>query len=78
MTWKVYGKEWCVYCNRAKKLLDDLKLAYDYFDIEKDDEARKWALERANGQRKVPIIFSPVGEFIGGFDELRLRLKEYK
>lgn len=78
MNWKIYGKEWCVYCNRAKKLFDDLKISYDYYDIEKDDDARKWALERSNGQRTVPIIFTPTNEFVGGFDELRIRLKDYK
>lgn len=78
MTWKIYGKEWCVYCGRAKKLLEDLKLDYDYIDIEKDEKARDWALEHSGGQKTVPIIFSPVGELVGGFDQLRSRLKDYK
>jgi glutaredoxin len=73
--YKVYGKEWCVYCDRAKTLLKSKNLDYVYYDIEKDDDARNWSLERSEGQKTVPIIFNN-DNYIGGFDQLREILKE--
>lgn len=74
--YRVYGKEWCVYCDRAKTLLKSKNLDYVYHDIEKDDEARNWSLEKSKGQKTVPIIFYGEDNHIGGFEELRNRLKE--
>jgi glutaredoxin len=74
--YKVYGKEWCIYCDRAKKLLESKNISYTYFDIVKDDDARHWSLERAGGRRTVPIIFDENDNCIGGFDELREVLKD--
>jgi|TARA_R110000868_G_scaffold348788_2_gene609963 glutaredoxin len=76
--YKVYGKAWCVYCDRAKTLLKNKGLEFIYFDIEKDDQFRKWAQERSGGQTSVPIIFDGDDNHIGGFEELRNRLKEQK
>lgn len=74
--YKVYGKEWCVYCERAKKLLESKNIQYTYFDIIKDDDAREWSLSRAGGQRTVPIIFDSNDNHVGGFDQLRELLKD--
>jgi len=74
--YKIYGKEWCVYCERAKKLLESKNIEYTYFDIIKDDAAREWSLARSEGQRTVPIIFDSDDNFIGGFDQLRQALKD--
>lgn len=72
--YKVYGKDWCAYCDRAKKLLEEKKLNYEYYNIEQDPESYKYAMENSNGQRTVPIIFEG-NELIGGFDQLRTRLR---
>lgn len=74
--YSVYGKEWCVYCDRAKTLLMSKNLPFIYFDIEKSDDARKWALESSGGQKSVPIIFDKDDNHIGGFEELRKLLKD--
>lgn len=76
--YKVYGKEWCVYCDRAKKLLEDNRLDYVYYNIEKDTEAHAWATENSGGQKSVPIIFDDDDKLVGGFDQLRELLKGIK
>lgn len=72
--YKVYGKDSCVYCEQAKRLLRDKHLDFEYFNIQQDPEAYKYAMENSNGQKTVPIIFEET-ELIGGFDQLRTRLK---
>jgi glutaredoxin 3 len=74
--YKVYGKDWCVYCDRAKTLLKSKSIDFVYYDIEKNDDARTWALESSGGQKSVPIIFDEDGNHIGGFEELRKLLKD--
>jgi glutaredoxin 3 len=73
--YKIYGKDWCVYCDRAKVLLTSKGLPYVYYDIEKDEDVRNVALEKSGGQKKVPIIFDTNDNHVGGFDELRISLK---
>ena len=72
--YKIYGKNVCVYCTRAKKLLNDKNLEYEYFDIEQNSEAYIYARENSNGQETMPIIFKD-NKLIGGFDQLRSILK---
>jgi glutaredoxin len=74
--YKVYGKDWCVYCDRAKVLLKSKNLDFVYYDIEKDDGAKIMALEKSGGQKTVPIIFHNDDNYIGGFDQLRQALKD--
>jgi glutaredoxin len=73
--YKIYGKDWCVYCDRAKVLLNSRGLPYVYYDIEKDEEVRNMALEKSGGQKTVPIIFDTNDNHVGGFDQLRTSLK---
>ena len=73
--YKVYGKDWCVYCDRAKTLLKSKSLDFVYYDIEKNEEDRNWAKDRSGGQTSVPIIFDHNDNHIGGFDQLRETLR---
>ena len=71
--YKIYGKPGCIFCVRAKRLLDSLNLKYVYIDIEEDDHARYFVRE-VIGARKVPQCF--IGdEYIGGYDDLEVSLK---
>ena len=65
---KVYGKENCQFCTKAKLLLDMKAKEYEYIDITKDDEA--FQLFTDNGWRTVPQIFEG-DNHIGGFTELK-------
>ena len=65
---RIYSKEQCPYCVRAKALLDRKGIAYEVIDAEHDDALRAWLVE-ATGQRTVPQIF--VGDrSLGGFSDI--------
>ena len=65
---KVYTKENCPYCVRAKSLLDRKGVWYEEIDAETDDALRVWLAE-TTGQRTVPQIF--VGDrSLGGFTDI--------
>lgn len=70
----VYGKKWCVYCERAKALLEEKKLNYEFHNVEEDPEAMKYFTENGRGMKTVPAIFEDEN-LVGGFDNLRARLK---
>lgn len=75
--YEIYGRDNCVWCDRAKETLDKLKLPYKYFNIEKDKKSLmefKWAF---SGARSVPqiLILTPNDgdhqyEVIGGYEDL--------
>ena len=70
----VYGKKWCVYCERSKKLLEEKKIPYEFYDIEENQEAYDWMMENNRGMKTVPVIFED-DNLIGGFDNLRDKIK---
>lgn len=64
----IYSTSWCIWCDRAKRLLDQRGARYVDVDIEQWDAPRE-RLEQIAGQRSVPQIF--VGStHVGGFEEL--------
>mmetsp|Transcript_23348 Transcript_23348/g.53408 ORF Transcript_23348/g.53408 Transcript_23348/m.53408 type:complete len:187 (+) Transcript_23348:58-618(+) len=72
----VVSKEFCPFCRRAKKALDDLGFKYEVLELE--DRARRPLvdngpeiqdyMETKTGGRSVPRIFIG-GEFVGGCDD---------
>jgi glutaredoxin 3 len=65
---RVYSKQNCPYCVRAKALLDRKQVPYEEIDVEGNDDLRAWLVE-ATGQRTVPQIFA--GErSLGGFTDV--------
>jgi glutaredoxin 3 len=65
---EVYTTPSCAYCVRAKRLLQERGLAYEEFDVARDDELRESVMQRS-GRRTVPQIFID-GKSIGGYEEL--------
>ena len=65
---KIYSKDYCPYCTRAKSLLEKKGVAFEEINLEgKDDEMM--SLIKETGMRTVPQIF--IGDFfVGGFTEL--------
>ena len=66
---EIYTKAWCMYCARAKKLLDGKGVSYEEHDITMGGPKRTEMLDRANGRTTVPQIFID-GRHIGGSDDL--------
>lgn len=52
----VYGAEWCADCHRSRGLLDDHKIAYDYFDIDKNAAKKTEMLALTDGKNVIPTI----------------------
>ena len=53
---KVYGTRWCWDCHRAKKILKDYHIAYEWIDIDRDAEAKDFVGTVNNGNFVVPTI----------------------
>lgn len=53
---QVYGAMWCGDCRRAKHLLDERQIPYDWHDIESNPEARAYVQQVNGGKRIIPTI----------------------
>ena len=57
---KVYGADWCEDTKRTRKQLEKLGVAYDYVNIEQDEQAARWVKEQNGGRERKPTL--KVGE----------------
>ena len=57
---KVYGADWCKDTQRTRKQLDSLGVAYDYLNVEEDEQAALWVKEQNDGKERKPTL--QVGE----------------
>jgi len=64
---KIYTKNYCPYCHRAKMLLDSLNLKYD--EVEINSQSQMSNLVEKTKMMTVPQIFIN-DKLIGGCDEL--------
>ena len=65
----VYSKDNCIWCDRAKNLLDSVNIPFDEIDLSNDDERQKFYKKVGNGVSTVPQIY--IDEVrIGGFPQL--------
>jgi len=54
---RMYGTTWCTDCKRAKKFFGEHRIAYDWVDIDGDDEGQRIVIEANSGKRIIPTIF---------------------
>ncbi len=71
----VYATAWCPDCRRAKKFLDEHKIAYEYVDIDRNREASATVKQLNNGNRSVPTILFPDGSILVEPDNSQLAEK---
>jgi mycoredoxin len=57
----VYATSWCGDCVRAKRFLDEHRVAYRWIDIDHDREAEALVRKVNGGNRSVPTLFFPDG-----------------
>lgn len=63
---KIYSTEWCPYCKTAKQFLQEKKVKFEEFHVDKDEKAAKKMVE-ISGQSGVPVLH--IGStIIVGFD----------
>jgi mycoredoxin len=53
---KVYGADWCGDTTRTLEQLKSLGVAYDYIDIEGDEQAAQWVREQNDGKERKPTV----------------------
>jgi mycoredoxin len=52
----VYGADWCGDTQRTLRQLDNLKVAYDYVNVEGDERAALWVKEQNDGKERKPTV----------------------
>ncbi|WP_428774143.1 glutaredoxin [Vibrio sp.] len=78
---KMFGKQGCPHCDKAKQLLAQAGIEYQYFDVVKDSAAlyRMIPEVKAIIGDKTPVTVPQIwlqGEYVGGADKLTLWLKQ--
>jgi mycoredoxin len=53
---KVYGADWCVDTQRTRRHLDRLGVAYQYINIEQDQQAATWVKQQNDGKERKPTV----------------------
>lgn len=71
---EIYSKRDCPWCERAKKLFDNLNVEYKEFVLN-EDITKQELQEKIPGVKTVPQIFIN-NKLIGGFTELSAYLEE--
>jgi glutaredoxin 3 len=66
---EMYTTPLCPFCWRAKRLLQQKRIAFTEIDLWQEPGRRAEMVERAGGRRTVPQLFID-GRGIGGSDEL--------
>lgn len=68
----LYVTEWCPYCRKAQKLLDELEVDYLAKDIEKDAKALAEFRAKGKGGGGIPLLDFE-GTVIRGYQEKEIR-----
>ena len=53
---QIFGAMWCSDCVRAKRFLDEHKLAYNWHDVTVDATAMAYVQRINNGMKSIPTI----------------------
>jgi mycoredoxin len=59
-----YGTNWCPSSRRAKKILVDRGIDFEWINIDEDPDGREFVMEVNNGNRSVPTIVFPDGDIL--------------
>jgi mycoredoxin len=60
----LYGTTWCGSSTRARKLLDQNAIPYQWVDIDQDIKGREFVEKTNRGFRSVPTIVFPDGSIV--------------
>ncbi len=72
----VYGAPWCPDCRRSKQFLGEMRVPYEWVDIDQDPAGADAVREKNNGKQIIPTIVFEDGSFLvePGNDELAAKL----
>ena len=71
----IYTKDNCIWCDRAKFLLDSKKISYNEIDLSDDSERLKFYEKIGDNVKTVPQVIIDDNR-IGGFQDLKVFLDE--
>ena len=73
---KVYGAPWCPDCRRSKQFLGEMRVPYEWVDIDQDQTGAQAVREMNDGKQIIPTIVFEDGSFLvePGNDELAKKL----
>ena len=60
----VYGAPWCPDCKRSKQFLGEQRVAYNWVDIDQDEEGRSYVQRANNGRQIIPTILFEDGSIL--------------
>lgn len=72
---RMYGTSWCYDSRRARTVLENNHIPYDYIDIDQDMDGRKFVESVNRGYRSVPTIVFPDGSILVEPSTLELNRK---
>ena len=53
---QVYGADWCGLTRGLREYLVNSRIDYDYFDVDRDDEAQQFVMAMNEGRRRFPLV----------------------
>lgn len=71
----MYGTSWCGGTRRARRVLEEEKIEYEWIDIDRDEIAARFVESVANGYRSVPTLIFPDGSILVEPSTYQLREK---
>lgn len=74
---EIYTGPLCVFCDRAKALLNKKGVSFKEIDLASDVSKMEEMIKKTNGMKSVPQIFIG-GQHIGGNDKLQVLENEGK
>ena len=61
---KVYGAPWCPDCRRSKQFLGEMRVPYEWIDIDEDPASAELVRQKNNGKQIIPTIVFGDGSFL--------------
>ena len=61
---QVFGAPWCPDCRRAKQFLSEMRIPYDWFDIDEDPSGADIVRQKNQGKQIIPTIVFEDGSFL--------------
>jgi mycoredoxin len=71
----MYGTRWCGDTRRSRKIFDNLKIDYEWINIDQDLEAEIYVKEVNKGFRSVPTTLFPDGTILVEPSDITLKQK---
>ena len=68
---EIYGTDSCVFCNKAKELLETYIKEYTYIDVTETEDTTAAFFKKFPDVRTVPQLALSDGHHIGGYKELK-------